>query len=154
MKLIPVLLVLVLSCSFTQPGVSPKDDFDKILEIMQKKSVAELSKHFGPPDEIRGLEQGSSFKILTYKKSRIDAYLKTSNETQLSHLTLFFFEDFDNYTFLKKRFKDYTWVEKKIPDPVGDVATDLYLVSIPEIKMKFEYDNLAPKRKVMWIYFE
>ncbi len=32
--------------------------------------------------------------------------------------------------------------------------TDRYLVKVPDIGMKFEYDNLAPKRKVMWIYFE
>lgn len=154
MKLIHVFFLLIFSCSFGHPVASPKDDFDKIIEIMKTKSVSDLTKFYGKPDEIKVPEQDTSFKILIYKKSRIDAYIKTSNEKKLSHLTLFFFEDFDNYTFLKKRFRDYKWVEKKISDPVGDVATDLYLVTIPEIRMKFEYDNYAPKRKVMWIYFE
>ena len=55
---------------------------------------------------------------------------------------------------LKKRFKDYRWIESKLPDDSKtDVATDLYLVKIPEIGIEFQYDNYVPKRKVMWIYF-
>lgn len=73
----------------------------------------------------------------------------------LTHLTFFYWKDFDNYTALKERFKSYKWIESKLQDnPKSDILTDSYIVKIPEINMEFQYDNSAPKRKVMWIYFD
>jgi hypothetical protein len=131
------------------------DDFDKIIEIMKTKSVTALKNQYGTPDEIKVPEQDLAFKIWTYKNERIDAYIKSSDEKRISHMTLFFFENFDNYSYLKKRFKNFSWIETKLPDDKsGHVMTDRYQVRVPEINMTFEYDQLSPKRKVMWINFE
>ena len=154
MKHLYIFFLILFSCSLKPTMDQSKDDFSKILEVMKTRSVSDLKTFFGEPDETRNQDLDQSYRILEYKRQRIDAYVKTSDEHKISHMTLFFFEDFDNYAFLKKRFANYKWIEKKLSDPVGDVATELYEVSIPEIGVKFEYDNLAPKRKVMWIYFE
>lgn len=155
MRFLYLCLLLFVACSLNSPHSNSLDNFDKIIAIMKTKTTEELFRHYGKPDEISEPEQGKDFQILRYKDSRIDAYVEQSNKNKISHLTIFFFEDFDNYTYLKKRFKNYKWVETKFPDnPKSDVATDLYLVKLPEIGMEFQYDNYAPKRKVMWIYFE
>lgn len=122
---------------------------------MKTKSTEDLIRHYGKPTEISEPEQDINIQILRYKDSRIDAYVEKSNKNKISYLTIFFFEDFDNYAYLKKRFKDYKWVEEKLPDDKsGHVMTDRHLVKVPEIGMQFEYDNYVPNRKVMWIYFE
>ena len=148
-------LLLFAACSLSVPQSSSLDNFDKIIAIMKTKATAELIRHYGEPDEISEPEQDNNIRVFRYKDSRIDAYIEKSNKKKISHLTIFFFEDFDNYAYLKKRFKNYKWIEKKLPDnPRSDVATDLYLVKLPEIGMEFQYDLHAPKRKVMWINFE
>ncbi len=154
MKHLYVFFLILFSCTLKPQVDQATDDFSKILEVMKTRSISDLTKFFGEPDDRRDLKLDQSYRILEYKKQRLDAYVKISDENKISHITLFFFEDFDNYAYLKKRFKNYKWVETKLSDPLGDVATDLHQVRIPEIGMKFEYDNLAPKRKVMWIYFE
>jgi hypothetical protein len=148
-------LLLFVACSLKGPHTNPQDNFDKIMAIMKTKSTEDLIRSYGNPNEISEPEQDRSIQILRYKDSRIDAYVEKSNIKKITHLTIFFFEDFDNYTYLKKRFKDYKWIEEKLPDDkYGHVMTDRYLVKVPDIGMKFEYDDLAPKRKVMWIYFD
>ena len=122
-------------------------------ESRKEKSLEDLSEAFGKPDEIVEPSQDFEFKIFRYNSTRIDAYVDIKRN-KISHLTLFYFEDVDNYIALKKRFKDYRWIESKLSDDSKtDVATDLYLVKIPEIGIEFQYDNYVPKRKVMWIYF-
>ena len=74
---------------------------------MAPKSINDLNKTFGKPDEIVEPTPASKYRILRYTSTRIDAYINISNN-KISHLTLFYFEDFDNYTALKKRFKKYT----------------------------------------------
>lgn len=155
MRFLYILLLFLAACSSKVPRVQPQDDFDKIICVMKTKTTAELMRYYGEPDEISESEQDNSVQILRYKDSRIDAYIEKSDKKKISHLTIFFFEDYDNYAYLKKRFKDYKWIESKLSDDSkSDVATDLYLVKIPEIRMEFQYDNFAPKRKVMWIYFD
>lgn len=157
MKLINIILFfLFTACSLNGPVANnEQDNFDKIITIMKTKSTEVLIRLYGEPDEISEPEQDKNIQIFRYKSSRIDAYVDKSDRKKISYLTIFFFEEFDNYAYLKKRFKNYKWIENKLADdPKSDVATDLYLVKIPEIRMEFQYDNYAPKRKVMWIYFE
>lgn len=155
MRFLYLCLLLFVACSLNGPRSNPQDNFDKIMAIMKTKSTEDLIRYYGKPNEISEPEQDKNIQILRYKDSRIDAYVKKSDKNKISYLTIFFFEDFDNYAYLKKRFKDYRWVEEKLPDDkAGHVMTDRYLVKVPEIGMQFEYDNYVPKRKVMWIYFE
>jgi hypothetical protein len=155
MKCFYIFLICLSACSTFEQQVPTNDTFDKILQVMKSKKVEELNRYFGNPNEISHSGKGDDSQILRFKDSRIDVYTEKTNKEKISHLTIFFFEESDNYTYLKKRFNKYTWIESKLKDnPKSDVATDLYLVKIPEIKMEFQYDNLASKRKVMWIYFD
>jgi hypothetical protein len=153
MKFIHILSLLLISCSHITNLDNEHDIFQNIINVMTKKSIDELNSVFGKPDETVEPTQDFKFKILRYNSKRIDVYVDPI-EDKISHLTLFYFEDFDNYLTLKKRFKDFKWVEEKIlDDKSGHVLTDQYLVKLPEIRMQFQYDNYVPKRKVMWIYF-
>ncbi len=155
MRIFYILILLLASCSQITSSPNKRHDvFDRIITVMGTKSLDDLNKTFGKPDEIVEPTPDFKFRILRYTSTRIDAYIDI-RQNKISHLTLFYFEDLDNYTALKKRFKNYTWIEEKIPDDKsGHVMTDRYLAKVPEIRMQFEYDNYAPKRKVMWIYFE
>jgi hypothetical protein len=155
MRLIYICFFLLIACSIKGPLSPSQDDFDKIIAIMKTKSTTDLFRYYGKPDEVSESKRNENIQILSYKDSRIDAYVDKFKKDRISHLTIFYFEDFDNYAALKKRFKDYKWTEEKLPnEKSGHVLTDLYLVKVPEINMEFQYDNYAPKRKVMWIYFD
>lgn len=155
MRLLYICFCLFVACAQTSSHFDKLDDLDKVILIMKNKTTADLVKFFGAPDEVSIPDQDKKMKILRYKKPKIDAYVDENDRNRISHLTIFFFKDFDNYTYLKKRFEKYKWLEKKSPDnKSGDVATDKYFVEVPEIGMQFEYDNHVPKRKVMWIYFD
>src|SRR5690606_2218074 len=155
MRLLHLCFFLFAACAQIQSDSDQLDDIDKVLLVMKTKTTTELVKLFGEPDKISLSDDNKKMKIYRYKKPRVDAYVYEKNRNKISHLTIFFFKDFDNYTYLKKRFEKYKWLEKKLPDnKSGDVVSDKYLVEIPEIGMQFEYDNHTPKRKVMWIYFD
>lgn len=154
MRIRHILFFLLVSCSQITSIDTKHDIFDQIISVMREKSLDDLTKTFGTPDEIVEPSKDFEFKIFRYNSNSIDAYVDIK-KNKISHLTLFYFEDVDNYTALKKRFKNYKWIESKLADdPKSDVVTDLYLVKIPEIRMEFQYDNYVPKRKVMWIYFD
>lgn len=155
MKFLHICFFLFAACAQIPSQSDNLDELDKILLVMKSKTTADLVKFFGAPDEVSIPDQNKNMQILRYKLPKIDAYIDADNKNKISHLTIFFFKDFDNYTYLKKRFKNYKWLEEKLPnDNTSDVATDKYLAKVPEIGMQFEYDNQAPKRKVMWIYFD
>lgn len=155
MRYLYLYLLLISSCSINDLRPNSSDRFDKIISLMKNKTTKNLYQSFGKPDEIAREGKDQILQVLKYKKSKIDVYLDSTDRNKISHLTIFFFEDMDNYAYLKKRFEKYKWLETKLVDETkSDVATELYLVRIPEIGMRFQYDNLAPKRKVMWIYFE
>lgn len=154
MKIIMTFILFISSCTHTTSPTQSKDVFDKIIEVMQNKSPKYLYQYFDKPNEVLDDSENLNVKILRYKEPLIDVYLNSKTNT-ITHLTLFFWRDLDNYVALKERFKNYKWIETKLPNnSKSDVLTDLYLVKIPEINMEFQYDNNGPKRKVMWIYFD
>jgi hypothetical protein len=55
---------------------------------------------------------------------------------------------------LKNKFGPLTWTEKKLENKSDHVIEDNRSVHIEEIGLKFEYDELSPKRKIFWLYFE
>lgn len=154
MRIFLIFFFLTISCSQMTSSNLINDEFSKIIVVMKSKSPQDLYQHFGNPNEVLIDPENSNIQILKYKNPLIDAYLN-KEKNKLSHITLFYWRDFDNYTALKERFKNYEWIEAKLPDnPKSDALTDLYIVKIPEISMEFQYDNYAPKRKVMWIFFD
>ena len=151
-----IFFLFILGCSNNSAYPNKQmDEFDRIISVMKTRNVDDLQKLFGPPDDHKNDDK--NIEVFSYKETKghstITAYIN-KNDQKISRIWVFFWKDFDNYIYLKKRFKDYQWIEKKLPDSKGDVLTDSYLVTVPELKMSFEYDNYAPKRKVMWIYFD
>lgn len=154
MKALLVSLFLIGSCAQMNSAKQAGDEFEKIIIVMKSKSSQELYQYFGKPSEVAIDSKNSNVSILKYKNPLINVYLNKETNS-LTHLTFFYWKDFDNYTALKERFKNYKWIESKVQDnPKSDVLTDSYIVKIPEINMEFQYDNNAPKRKIMWIYFD
>jgi len=76
------------------------------------------------------------------------------NDNKISTVALAYLVKFDAYAFLKKRFKDYKWVETPVESKAVDVIEELYRVDIPELGMTFQYDNQDPLRRPMWIFFK
>ena len=110
-----------------------------MITVMGPKSINDLNKTFGKPDEIVEPTPDLKYRILRYTSTRIDGRINISNN-KISHLTLFYFV-------LKKRFKNYTWIEEKLPDDKsGHVLTDRYLAKVLEIKMQFEYPKKGVKK--------
>ncbi len=151
-----IFFLFILGCSHNSAYPNKQmDEFDRIISVMKTRNVDDLQKLFGPPDDHK--EDEKNIEEFSYKESAghstFTAYINKDDQ-KISRIWVFFWKDFDNYIYLKKRFKDYQWIENKLPDSKVDVLTDSYLVTVPELKMSFEYDNYAPKRKVMWIYFD
>lgn len=154
MRIFLIFFFLTISCSQMTSSNLSNDEFSKIIIVMKSKSPVDLYQYFGKPSEVLSDPENSDVQILKYKDPLINAFLN-KEKNKLSHITLFYWRDFDNYTALKERFKKYEWIETKLPDnPKSDALTDLYIVKIPEINMEFQYDNYAPMRKVMWIFFD
>ncbi len=147
-----ILFAFLISCSTKEKNLIQLDEFDKILKIMKTKKTQSIYELLGKPTKIRQDDRDPGIEIWEFDKS-IEIHL-TKIDKKVRFASMFFFRDFDNYTYLKKRFNNYVWIEKKLKDHVGDVATDMYSVEVPDLKIYFEYDNYSPKRKVMWIGFE
>lgn len=153
MKYIFLILLALASCSSTK--LKHGDEFDNIIAIMKSRSPDSLDLYFDNEKKTEKIELNHR-KIsypLTHKHSLIDVFvdLKTNKITRIA---VFFWKDFDNYIYLKKRFGNYEWIEEEIKENTGDALSDLYKVKIPALSMNFTYDNNASQRKVMWIIFE
>jgi hypothetical protein len=156
MKLISFcIFILIFSC--TSIPSKKGDEFDVVIEAMKTRSIDTLDLYWGDDKKTEQIVLEKGFKQINYpltnKHSSIDVFidLKTNRITRIA---VFFWKDFDNYTYLKKRFEKYEWVEKELKNKPGDVLQEEYRVKISDLGMTFTYDNYAPKRKVMWIFFD
>lgn len=160
MKLFVIIIFFIVGCSSqqTKQDEGLKDEFDKILLVMKTKEIESLYLQFGRSDKVSISSEEKKTEVISYvankDHSSIDAYVDSTTR-KITHITIFYWKNFDNYSALKNRFKDYTWMETKLEDnKKGDVLTDNYLVMVPEARMEFQYDNYAPMRKIMWVYFD
>lgn len=153
-----IFFLFILGCSSSNSYQSKQvDEFDRIISIMKTRNADDLLEVFGPPDKRESSKDDKNIEEFSYKEtlnhSTITAYFNKKDQ-KITRIWVFFWKDFDNYMYLKNRFKNYQWIEKALPESKGDVLTDSYSVSVPELRMTFEYDNYTPKRKVMWIFFD
>lgn len=160
MKTFMIMLFFIAGCSIpqTKQNENAKDEFDKILAVMKTKEIESLYQQFGRPDKISTASAVRNTEVISYvankDHSSLDAYIDNTTR-KITHITIFYWKDFDNYSALKKRFADYKWIETKLEDnKKSDALTDTYLVQVPEAHMEFQYDSYAPMRKVMWVYFD
>ena len=153
MKYIFLLLSTLASCSSTK--LKNGDEFDNIISIMKSRSPDSLTLYFENDKKMEKVEK--DYRQISYpltdKHSLIDVFidLKTNKITRIA---VFFWKDFDNYAYLKKRFESYEWIEEEAKEKTGNVLSDIYKVKVPALNMNFTYDNYAPQRKVMWIFLK
>ncbi|MBA2404018.1 MAG: hypothetical protein H0V66_04535 [Bdellovibrionales bacterium] len=149
-----LLLLILLALSFGCTSHSSKDDksediFDKIIWVQKKATKDELIKTFGQPQEIKPENDGK----LEYVYKDFSTSINKSSGKVLG-TSMPYWVNFDAYAFLKKRFKEYEWIETEIPIRTHlDYAEEIHKVEIPELKISFEYDNQDPLRRPMWIFF-
>ena len=125
-----------------------KDIFDKIIHVQKVATKDELIKTFGLPLEIRPEDDISEEYVY---KDFSTSVSKSSGKVLGTSMP--YWVNFDAYIFLKKRFKNYKWIETELPTTATDVEEDKYKVEIPELRITFEYDNQDPFRRPMWIFF-
>jgi hypothetical protein len=126
-----------------------KDIFDKIIHVQKEATRDELIKTFGQPQEIKPENDGN----LEYVYKDFSTSINKSSGKVLG-TSMPYWVDFDAYAFLKKRFKNYKWIETEIASTAIDVEEDKYKVELPELGITFEYDNQDPLRRPMWIFFK
>jgi hypothetical protein len=160
MKLIFILFTLIVtSCSGTTSKselLSPtnkSDIFEKLISLMSNPSVSNLKNYFGEPSKIDEKIKSRFIYNATNDHSKIEVII--NKETQkIEKIALFFWENNDNYAYLKKRFSSYEWHEEKINSKKTDTDAERVQVKIPKLGITFEYDDASPQRKIMWIFFE
>jgi hypothetical protein len=143
MKIILIFLaVTLLSC--THKEIDPrKDIIDQLISLRKTNSINDLKAMFGEPEEIKSDPRVPSEITWFYKKHLFEVGVSPKTNKILG-TALYFWKDFDNYKYLKERFKNYKWEEHKLPTPKGlDYASDLRKVVIPELGITFEYDDLS-----------
>lgn len=148
---ITILSLLMVNCSAPAKKESKKDIFEELLSL-KGKTRKELISILGNPQESK-IDKNQE-ETLTFKKDyTFDIFLDSKNIVQSASLW-FWQKGFDNYLFLKKRFKGYKWEEKELPPIQSDYVNEPYEVKIPELGIEFEYDNQDPQRRPMNIFFK
>ncbi len=149
MKTIFLLLIMSLTACSKLPSHTTdvqakfQDEFEQILYIMKYNFKDSALKVFGVPDKISNSLAEKNIEIIEYKKPFIKIHLDTLTD-KIVLINYFYSKDFNDYKNLKQRFKNLEWKENKLQDS-DHVITDRYFVTVPEIKMSFEYDKESPK---------
>jgi hypothetical protein len=155
MKFSALLFIFLLcSCKTTPPSASV-DQFQQILQVMKSEDPSNVINVFGTPDKTDSSD--SKYEMYFYESKRNQMPMKIfidREKNKVFSLALTYWVNFDAYAFLKKRFKDFQWIEEPIKSVAIDVVEERFKVQIPEIGMTFEYNNQDPLRRPMWIYFK
>ncbi len=150
-KYFPLMVVFFLiGCSSSSSLNKTGDIFDRLVGVHQIDTVDALVENFGQPIQINR-EEDPDLQEYRYAKFSTSVNKRTK---ELVGTSMPFWKDFDAYAFLKKRFKGYKWIETAIPSKSEDVVEEKFKVEIPELGIKFEYDNQDPLRRPMWIFFK
>lgn len=140
---------LLLACSSLSSSNKTRDIFDKLVSVHKIDKVDALVKAFGQPIKILPEEDPD---LLEYRYAKFSTSVNKTTK-KLVGTSMPFWKDFDAYAFLEKRFKGYEWIETPISSKSEDVVEEKFKVEIPELGIKFEYDNQDPLRRPMWIFF-
>lgn len=141
---------LFLGCSSSPTPSNTGDIFDKLIQVHKIDKVDALTKIFGQPIKILPEEDPS---LLEYQYSKFSTSVDKKTK-ELVGTSMPFWKDFDAYSFLKKRFKGHEWIETPITSKSEDVVEEKFKVELPELGIRFVYDNQDPLRRPMWIFFK
>ena len=155
MKIIVLILFMLVGCKTSPPTQQKGDEFDKILHLKKLNDPQELSAILGEPYRVDTSDINSDQYYYDKKKEQMPINVFVNKKSQkITTIALTYLVNFDAYAYLKKRFKDYKWIETAVPSKAVDVVEDLYKVDIPELGMTFQYDYEDPLRRPMWFFFK
>lgn len=144
-----ILFTLFSSCTHKK---SQRDIIDKLILLHKTDNIKDLKFMFGEPDDIKKDPRVPSEITWFYSKFRFESGINPKTNKIVGSV-LYFWKDFDNYAYLKKRFKNYKWIEEELPPLQTHYANDPRKVQIPDLGITFYYDDQDPQRRVMEIYF-
>ena len=155
MKIMILIFFILLGCKTSLPLQHKGDEFDKIFHLKKSNNSKELIETLGEPDKIDTSDSNSDQYFFYKKKNQmpINVFVNKKN-LKITTIVLAYLVQFDAYAYLKKRFKNYKWIETPVPSKAVDVVEELYKVEIPELGITFQYDNQDPLRRPMWIFFK
>ena len=155
MKIMILIFFILLGCKTSLPPQHKSDEFDKIFHLKKSNNSKELIDILGEPDKIDTSDSNSDQYFFYKKKEQmpINAFVN-KKKLKITTIVLAYLVQFDAYAYLKKRFKNYKWIETSVPSKAVDVVEELYKVEIPELGISFQYDNQDPLRRPMWIFFK
>lgn len=152
MRFIFLLIAICLySCSHDQKTTGDNDIFERIIHVHKTGTMQSLVDTFGPPQEKLPEEDK---KLTEYKYEQFSTSVDEQSGKVIG-TSMPYWVNYDAYAYLKKRFKDFKWIETELPPRTKlDYAEEIHKVEIPELGIKFEYDNQDPLRRPMWIFFK
>lgn len=156
MKIIIIILFILMGCKSHLPPQQQGDEFDKIFYLKKTNDPKELVPTLGEPERIDKNNPITDQYYFPYKRDQLPIKVFVNKkENKITTIALTFVVKFDAYAYLKKRFKNYKWLETALPLRTHlDYAEKLYKVEIPELGMTFQYNNEDPLRQPTWIFFK
>lgn len=144
-------MLFTISCSHEKNAQANGDVFDRIIHVHKTGTKESLLKEFGSPIEKK---TEAAKDLVEYKYEKFSTSVN-EQDGRLYGTSMSFWVNFDAYTYLRKRFEKYKWIETKlIPEKNLDYEEELRKVQIPELGITFEYDNQDPLRRPMWIFIK
>lgn len=156
MKFILIILFALVGCKTSPPFQKKGDEFDKIFSLKKNNDPKGLIQTLGEPERVDTSDSKSDqyyfYKIQNQMPIKV---FVDKQDQKITTIALAYLVKFDAYAYLKKRFKDYKWIETKLPPRTHlDYVEEIHKVDIPELGVTFEYDNQDPLRRPMWIFFK
>ncbi|MFP5492137.1 MAG: hypothetical protein ACLGG0_11600 [Bacteriovoracia bacterium] len=147
MKIIACLLFCV-SCSFlTNTQLEP---LDLLIGVHKDGKLDDLVQAFGEPEEIEKTKDKGIVKYVYKKPTSFFSYVDKKNKTVESS-SLLFWKTSDDYEYLKSKYGNEEWLEKKLADK-SHSGNENYEVRVPRLGLEFEYNKHSPKILYINIY--
>jgi hypothetical protein len=156
MKILIVILFILFGCKSHAPPKQSGDEFDKIFHLKRTNDPKELISTLGEPERIDKSNPVNDEYYFPLKKDQLPIKVFVNKkENKITAIALTYLVKFDAYAYLKKRFKNYKWIETALPLRTHlDYAEERFKVEIPELGMTFQYNNEDPLRQPTWIFFK
>ncbi len=156
MKILILILLILIGCKSQAPSKQRGDEFDKIFHLKKTNDPKELISTLGEPEKIDKSNLVNDEYYFPLKKDQLPIKVFVNKkENKIAAIALTYIVKFDAYAYLKKRFKNYKWIETALPLRTHlDYAEELFKVEIPELGITFQYNNDDPLRQPTWIFFK
>ena len=122
---------------------------------LKSDDPSSIKQIFGSPDKVDSKDPKYDMYLYDSKNKLMPMkFFIDRKRNEVFSVALTYWVNFDAYAFLKKRFKDFNWIEAPIKSTAVDVVEERFKVQIPDLGMTFEYDNQDALRRPMWIFFK